>query len=45
MTATRAPRDVFVFGEDASEQRLCAKDGPEIRGDFAARHFFGLTVT
>ena len=35
---------VFVFREDASEQRLCAQDGPQIAGDFAARQFFGLAV-
>ena len=35
---------VFVFSEDAPEQRSYAKDRPQIRGDFASRHFFGLAI-
>src|SRR6185369_3563650 len=36
---------VFLLCENASEQRLCAKDGPEIAGNSAARQFFGVAVT
>src|SRR5262245_66632287 len=35
---------VFILSEYTSEQRLYAKDSPQIRGDFTARQFFWIAV-